>query len=320
MYYLKKIASNLLTVFLLTLVVFALLQFLPGNPVASKLGIKGVANSQRSQQLSQQFQLDLPFAVRYTVWLKKALHGDLGSSFQYENYSVTQLISQRAPTTNLLALGSFILSVIVGFSLGLLLYYRSNKKDYRVLQWITQIGLAIPHFWISLILLLIFALQLRWFPVQGRINWNDLNRLLQSFTLPWIALSIGHSALFARHLDVSLKQEHQREYVNVARTKGLSSTRLYWRHLLPNTLLTMITIMSLSLIDLLTGSIIIENIFSLPGLGSLLVNAIKFGDYPLIQGIILYYSFIIISINLITDITYGILDPRISHRKKYTKQ
>jgi len=312
MYLLRRILSAILTILMLTIFLFLMLQVIPGDPVLSKLGPDELeANPELAVQLREEFELDKPIVVRYTNWLKRSMKGDLGDSFKYTNYNVNELITQRLPTTLVLTFLSLFIIIIFGIPLGIFLSKREGTRFGDIANILSQVGLALPGFWVAILLLGIFGAKLGWFPIRGRIDFNNILSTLRSLVLPVFSLSIGGIASVARYLKTAIIQEKDKDYVLVAQSKGLNDDEIFKHHIFKNSLIPVTTIIGLIFIGLMTGSILIENVFSLSGIGNLLITAINSSDYPVIQGVVLYYSIIVVFVSLVLDIVYLIIDPRI---------
>jgi peptide/nickel transport system permease protein len=317
MYYLKRTLTAFATIFFVTVFLFLLLQVVPGDPVLSRIGMDEMEfNPRLVEQLTREFELDKPIIERYTNWIFRVVKGDLGNSFNYSNYTVNELIAQRITTTVLLAFLSLILVIIIGIPLGILLAKTEDTLGGDLLNAFSQIGLALPNFWVAIIALWLFGSVLGWFPIRGRIDFNNLALTIRSLILPVVTLSIGGIASVARYLKTSLIEEKEKDYVIVAKSKGVADSTIMKKHVFRNSLIPVTTVIGLLFISLMTGSIIIENVFSLSGLGSLLITSINANDYPVIQGVVLYYSIIVVLTTLLLDVLYVMIDPRIKLGKR----
>ena len=315
MSYIKRIISAITNVIVVSLIVFLIFELLPGDPVIARMGTEG--NAVLEEQLREQFGLNRPLYERYLSWLGEALSGNLGESYSYTNYSVVELIRGRLVTTLSIAVGTLLTVVTLSIPLGVWLAKNEEKRYVRVIKVLSQIGFSLPSFWVGIILLLIFSLKLKLVPVIGRIDWiRSPQKSMEALFLPILSLSIGGIPLVSHYLSNAMRDESQRDYVRVARSKGLRKGEIFNRHILRNSLISVVTILGMITISLVTGTIVIENVFALSGLGTLLVQGINQKDYPLVQGIILYISIAIVFINFVIDILYSIIDPRIRVRGK----
>lgn len=310
MNYLKRLLSAAVTVIVVSLIVFLMFQMLPGDPVLARLGTEG--NAILEARLREELGLNQPLYVRYFKWFLGVLKGDLGKSFSYSNYAVIDLIKSRLVTTLSIAAGTLVTVIALSIPLGVWIAKNSQKKYVKVIKAVSQIGFSIPSFWLAIILLMIFSMKLKMLPAIGTINWSRYPmRTFLSLILPVISLSIGTIPMVSHYLSNAMADENRRDYVRIARSKGLGKNEIFNKHILRNSLISVITILGMITVSLVTGTIVIENVFALPGLGTLLMQGINQKDYPLVQGIVLYISIAIVMINFVIDIIYSIIDPRI---------
>jgi peptide/nickel transport system permease protein len=283
--------------------VFALIHLVPGDPAQAMLG-EG-ATVEEVQRLRGQLGLDEPLLVQYRSFLGGILRGDLGTSFRYGT-PVTGEISARLPNTALLAVAAMLAAIVLAIPLGILAaVFRATAIDHAAMTF-ALIGISMPNFWLGPLLAILFAVQLGWLPVSGTGTPAHL-------VLPAITLGAALAAILARMTRASVLEELRELYVLAARARGLSGRRAVLRHAFRNSLIPIVTIIGLQFGAVLTGTIITETIFAWPGIGRLLIQAINFRDYPLIQGCILFISVTYVAMNLLTDLTYGYLDPRIRY-------
>lgn len=281
--------------------VFALLHLVPGDPAQVMLGESASATD--VAQLRQTLGLDRPLAEQYGLYLRGLLQGDLGTSFRY-NTPVTAEIAQRLPNTLDLALAAMSVAILIALPLGILgALYRGRAVD-QIAMTISLAGISMPNFWLGPLLAIVFAVMLGWLPVSGTGDWRHL-------VLPAVTLGAALAAILARMTRASLIEELRELYVLAARARGLSRTRAVLKHALRNSLIPVVTILGLQFGAVLTGTIITETIFAWPGVGRLLIQAINFRDYPLVQGCILFIASTYVTVNLLVDLVYGWLDPRI---------
>lgn len=309
---LKRTLSGLLTILLISMLLFFVFQVIPGNPVLSRLGSEEIDNNPvLAERLRREFKLDEPPIERYFTWLFNVFKGNLGNSFQYSR-PVTELISTRLTPTLVLTFLSMIVTVALSIPLGLFVSKKAKTSSETLYNLITQLGIAIPSFWLAIVLMWIFALRFKWFSTRSTIDFNNLELTLKSLVLPVITLSVGNISAVIRHLLNAVNNERGKQYVVFAKAKGLSDDEVLKVHVLKNSMIPIVTILGLILIDLTMGSIFVENIYNIQGLGSILIAGIKANDYPLVQGIILFYSVLVVVINYIMDLIYMKIDPRIS--------
>jgi peptide/nickel transport system permease protein len=306
----RRLPSFLLTLLLISVVTFVVVQVAPGDPAQLILGTE--APPEALADLRAQLGLDRPLPLQYLSWLSGVLRGDLGVSLRHGR-PVTELIAERLPVTLSLAILSLALAVLLAVPLGVLAAVRQHSAlDYGVLVF-AQAGLALPSFWIGILLILLFALSLRWLPSGGYVPWGE-NPLgaLRSLAMPVLALGLPVAGVLARLVRASMLEELARDHIRTARAKGLSEQQVIVRHVLRNALIPTVTLLGLQLGFLLGGSIVIEQVFALPGLGRLVLFAINNRDLPLIQGLVLFIAVLVVGINFLVDIAYTWLDPRIS--------
>ena len=283
--------------------VFALIHLVPGDPAQAMLG-EG-ASQEEVQRLRTSLGLDRPLLVQYTGFLGGLVRGDLGTSFRY-NSPVTAQITSRLGNTAKLALAAMAVAIVFAVPLGIVAaVFRGRAPDHAAMT-LALAGISMPNFWLGPLLAILFAVSLGWLPVSGTGS-------LAHLVLPAITLGAALSAILARMTRASLLEELRELYVLAARARGLSGARAVLRHAFRNSLIPVVTIIGLQFGAVLTGTIITETIFAWPGLGRLLIQAINFRDYPLIQGCILFISVTYVLMNLLTDLTYGLLDPRIRY-------
>lgn len=281
--------------------VFSLIHFIPGDPAQAMLG-EGAAPEDVAQ-LRERLGLDRPLVVQYASFLQGLLRGDLGVSLRNDQ-PVLQQILERMPATAELAFASMAVAVLIALPLGIIAaVWRGTAIDYSAMT-LSLVGISVPNFWLGPLLAIVFAVELGWLPVGGRGT-------LAHLVLPAATLGAALAAILARMTRASLLEELREPYVLAARAKGVSRTRAVLHHALRNSLIPIVTILGLQFGVVLTGAVITETIFAWPGIGRLLIQSISFRDYPTVQGCVLLIAVTYVAVNLITDLTYGFLDPRI---------
>ena len=281
--------------------VFSLIHIIPGDPAQTILGDTG--SQEEVEVLRQQLGLDRPIIEQYLTFLGGFVQGDLGTSLR-TNQSVTVMIAERIPATLELALASMICAVMFAIPLGVVAaVWRGTVIDYAAMT-LALIAVSIPNFWLGPLLALIFGVGLGWLPVSGR---GTLAHLI----MPAVSLGTGLAAILARMTRATLLEELREQYVIAARARGASKTRAILSHAFRNSLIPVVTLVGLQFGVVLTGAVITETIFAWPGIGRLLIQSISFRDYPLVQGCVLMISVAYVGVNLLTDLVYGVLDPRI---------
>jgi ABC-type dipeptide/oligopeptide/nickel transport system permease component len=281
--------------------VFSLIHMVPGDPAVAMLG-EGAAPDDVAA-LKRSMGLDRPLFEQYLSFLGGVVRGDLGRSFR-TGQPVSAMIVERVPATVELALAAMLVALLVAVPLGVVAAIHQHKWPDHAAMAFALAGISIPNFWLGPLLAIVFAVELGWLPVAGRSGWSSL-------VLPAVALGMALSAILARMTRASLLDELGELYLRAARARGVSSRRAVMAHALRNALVPLITILALQFGAVLTGSVITETIFAWPGIGRLLVQSIGFRDYPLVQGCILFIAVTYVSVNLITDVLYGTVDPRI---------
>lgn len=281
--------------------VFSLIHLVPGDPAQAMLG--DGASAQDIAELRKSLGLDRPLMEQYVTFLRHAVSGDLGRSFR-TGQPVTTMIVERVPATAELAVAAMFVAIVLAIPLGVIAaVWRGTAADYGAMTFALA-GVSIPNFWLGPLLAIVFAVELGWLPVSGRGTLGHL-------VLPAISLGLALAAILARMTRASLLDELRELYVRAARARGVSRTASVTTHALRNSMVPLLTIVALQFGAVLTGAVITETIFAWPGIGRLLIQSIGFRDYPMVQGCILLIAVTYVTVNLITDLLYGVLDPRI---------
>lgn len=308
-YFIKKICILIATLFIVSIITFGVFQILPGDPVLVMLGVD--ADPAQAEQLREELGLNDPLPQRYFDWVSGLFKGDLGTSYKY-SLPVSDLLSNRIQPTVILATLAILITIIIGLPVGIWIARRSNKWYANIVAGFSQLGLSIPSFWFGVILILIFAVNLGVMPSGGYVQWStNPIQCIRSLILPAVAISFGTTATIIRYLKTTLLDNINMDYVRTAKSKGLTDKSVVYKHVLRNALIPVITMLAMLVTDILAGSIIIETVFSLPGLGSLMTTSISSRDFPLLQSAVMYVAAIVVIINTFVDILYGIIDPRI---------
>jgi peptide/nickel transport system permease protein len=306
----RRLLQFLPIVVFATFVVFGLLQLVPGDPALALAG--DYASTARLAEIRHQYGFDQPIFVQYGIWLWHAVHGDLGLSL-FSSEPVTQLIRERLPNTILIAVYSLALACAVGIPLGVLAATRNGSKLDALVTSSASMGVALPSFWLAMILALQFSLYRHWFPTTGAADlFTDPMSAISHATLPAIALAVGVVATLARQVRSDLLEVLNQQYMRTLRAKGLSSGAILWKHGLRNVSATLLTLVGLQVNRLFSGAVVIEAVFAVPGVGSLVSYSAINKDFPVVQGVVLVLVLIVISINLLTDIVTALLDPRVA--------
>ncbi len=308
-YLIQRLLQAIPVLFLISAIVFTVTYFIPGDPAMIVLG-QG-ASEEALQAVRERLQLDQPLPIRYGVWLSDMVRGDLGNSI-LSRQPVTTLVGRALPITMYLTLFALIIAVAISIPLGTIAALKRNTWiDVLATTW-SFLGVSIPGFWLAMMLVYVFGVRLQWVPLQGYIDpRTNLGDSLKTMILPAITLGVFLSGPLTRYLRSSILQTLSLEHVVVARAKGLSQQQVLNRHILRNSFIPFITVLGIQLGYLIGGAVIVENVFTLPGIGALAVSAIGNRDYPLIQGITLVIAAGFVLINLVVDLLYAVLDPRI---------
>ena len=310
-YLLRRSLTALVSLVLASVVVFAAVLAVPGDPAAVILGMNAAPEALAAMRT--RLGLDVPAPERYGRWLLGALRGDLGESLQFQR-PVARLVADRLGVSVPLALAAALLATLFAVPIGIFAALKRGTAWDPLIVLASQMGAAVPAFWLALLLILLFAVELRWLPSGGFPGW-DVNALgsARALLLPVLALALGQGAVMTRLARAAMLDVLSQDYVRTARAKGLAARNVVGKHALRNALVTLVTVMGLSLTNVFIGSIVIEQVFSLPGLGRLALTAIGNRDYPLVQGVVLLYASTIVLLSFLVDVSYGWLDPRIRY-------
>jgi peptide/nickel transport system permease protein len=309
LFLLQRLGAFFITLLVASLVVFLVMEVLPGDPAAIMLGT-GVQEDTLAA-LRVEMGLDRPAMERYFLWLAGLASGDLGTSYTY-GVPVWELVRERIGLSLPLALIAIVLSTLLAIPLGVLAAARRNKAaDYGVMGF-TQLGIAVPNFWFAILLILLFAVHWKLLPAGGFVGWDaGFWPALRSLLLPAVALALPQAAILARVTRSSVLETLGEDYVRTARAKGLTRRAALWRHALRNALIPVVTIMGLQFSFLLAGTIIIENVFYLPGLGRLIFQAIAQRDLIVVKDLVILLAASVIVVNFVVDLLYAVIDPRL---------
>jgi len=306
---LKRLGIGFLTLAVASMVVFAVMELLPGDPARLMLGMNATAESVAA--LRNQMGLDDPILIRYLNWAGGMLVGDFGRSFTY-SAAVIDLIAERAVVSLPLALIALFLSTAIAIPVGIFAAARHGRAGDTVSMGAAQVGVAVPNFWFALMLVYVFAVWLRLVPAGGFPGWGGgLWPGLKALVLPAVALALPQAAILARVTRSAMLEVLGEDYIRTARAKGMPRRYVLWRHALRNAMIPVLTILGLQFAFLLAGTIIIENVFYLPGLGRLVFQAISQRDLIVVEGVVMLLVASVIFINLLVDLFYAVVDPRL---------
>lgn len=310
-YALKRLLQMIPALFLVSVAVFSITHLIPGDPAQILAGPN--ATDVQLAALRAQFGLDRPLWVQYFLWLQRVLQGDLGKSF-INHVPVATLLRYRIPATVELALASILVAVLIAFPLGILAALKPGSLVDFSCTLFSALSFAIPGFWLAILLILLFSLALGWLPPSGRPALaEDPVGHVRALVMPALTLGIGIAAKLTRYLRSSVLDVLQQDYVCTARAKGLHERIVLVRHALPNALIPVVTVLGLQVGDLLSGAIIVESVFAWPGVGRLTIQAVGWRDYSILQANVLFIVLAFMVVNLLTDLTYAWIDPRIRY-------
>lgn len=312
MYILRRIILLITTILLVSIITFGVFQILPGDPVRTMLGTE--ADPTQIENLRSELGLDRPLYEQYVDWMKGLLTGQLGNSIRF-SMPVKELLFDRLPITMSLAGLTLIIVLIISLPLGMFAARRQNKLSDVSLSTVTQIGMAVPSFWLGMMLILYIGLQFSFFKISGYIPWTQsVAGALSTLILPALTIAIPQIAVNFRYVRTAILEQVQLDYVRTIRSKGMSEQNVMYKHVLKNSMIPILTVFGLIMAEVVAGTIIVEQVFSLPGIGQLLITAISNRDFPLVQGIVMYITIAVVMINFIVDVLYSVLDPRIRLR------
>lgn len=310
-YLLRRLLHLVLVLFLVSLLVFIVMRLIPGDPASIMLGTEATPDMIREARAVM--GLDRPWVLQYGVWLRGLLRGDLGQSW-VTHASVVSLIGRRFPASLQLALAAAAIGVIIGVPAGVYSALRPRGVLSGLGNLAALVGICVPNFWIGQLLILVFAVQLRWLPSSGYVPlFEGPVGAFRVSVLPAVAIGIGLAGPLMRYTRSGMIEVLRSDYVRTARAKGVPETQVTVRHALRNALLSVVTVLGLQFGALFGNQIIVEEVFVWPGLGTLVLSAIGQRDYAVMQGVVLLSAAIYVILNLLTDITYGLLDPRIRY-------
>jgi peptide/nickel transport system permease protein len=309
---LGRIVSLSLSLIAASVVIFILLEIVPGDPAAFMLGLN--ATPEAAAALREVLGLTGPPIERYFGWVLGLLQGNLGISYAYK-VPVAELVADRVWISLPLAIYALTLSTLIAFPVGILAATRRNSLTDVSIMGLTQLGVAVPNFWFAMLLVLLFSVTLRWFSAGGFPGWDDPVAAMRALTLPAIALALPQASILARVMRSSLLDTLGEDYIRTARAKGLSQRQALWRHALRNALIPVLTILGLQFSFLLAGGIIIENMFFLPGLGRLIFQGITARDLIVVKSVVMLLVCAIILVTFLVDIAYALVDPRLRRQR-----
>ena len=307
----RRVLLMIPVVILVGVLTFLLIRLIPGDPAAQMLGLD--AKPQEIEALRQKMGLDKPIYTQFFIWAGKVLQGDLGHSI-FLNQPVSVAIVEHLECTLSLALLALTYALLVAVPIGVIAAVKQNAWQDKLVMGFALFGVSAPSFWLGLVAIFVFAVYLGWFPSQGYEMLKDgMRQWLWFIALPALSLGVQTAALIARMTRSSTLEVLRQDYIRTARAKGLVERTVVFKHALKNGLIPVLTVVGMTLGQLLGGAVITETVFSLPGIGQLVITAIKNRDYPMVQGVIMFIAMTYVCVNLLVDILYGWLDPRIKY-------
>jgi peptide/nickel transport system permease protein len=307
----RRLAALVVTLFFVSVLVFVVIRVLPGDPALIIMGTEG--SPEAAARLREAMGLNRPIPVQYAEWVGGVLAGEFGRSIQYD-VPVGRLILSRLQVTVPLTLMAAAFMALAAIPLGIFAATRHRRWGDHLAMTLSQLGIAVPAFWAGLLLILLFSVRLGWARAGGFDGWGEgIWTAFTSLFLPALALGLFQFAILTRTTRSAILEVFREDYVKTARAKGLPETSVLVKHTLGNAMIPVVTVVGLQLGQLLAGSIVLESVFSLPGLGRLALGAISARDLPVVQGVVLFVASLIVSINVAVDVLYGFLDPRIRY-------
>ena len=313
-YLIQRLFISILVVFLVSLFAFSLMQVLPGDPARLALGWE--ASQDDVDALRRDLNLDKPLLIQYWLWIKDLLNGNFGKSIMY-NRPIGNILAERLPRTVAIGVPALIIAVMFGIGSGIISAIRRGKLIDQVLTFLMTMGVGTPVFWVGILGIYVFAIGLKILPIQGFVSpFDDFGKYVHKAILPVFCLSLGLIASVARQTRSNMLEVINQDFIRTARANGIAERSVIFKHALRNALIPIITIIALQMRIVIGGSLLVEQVFNIAGLGSLLTAAIGGRDYLIVQGCVLLISMFTVACNLIVDILYGFVDPRIREAKR----
>lgn len=308
-YFAKKLLVMMVTLVAVSFLVFLAFEIIPGDVATSQLGTE--ATPERVAALRHELGLDRPFIVRYGEWILSYLKGDFGTSYNY-HVSVSSMIAQKIPITLTMSLIAFIITIAVSLPLGVEMAKRAGSKVDKCVYTANQLVMSVPEFFLGIIITYVFGLVLHWFKPGGYVSYTaNFGKFIAFLIFPSIAIALPKIAMTVKLLRSSIITESKKDYVRTAYSRGNSTSQVLYKHVLRNAMIPVVTFLGMVFTNMIAGSIVVEQVFNIPGLGRILLTSISNRDYPVTQAIILLIAALVIVVNFIVDIIYHILDPRV---------
>lgn len=306
----KKLSTTLITLLCISFLVYLAFDVIPGDAALAALGTDATPES--LEALREQLGLNRPFLQRYVAWLFDFIRGDFGMSYKYQ-MPVAEMIGSKLPITIIMALISFFIMIAISLPVGIYTAKHSGKLTDRLIMAVNQVMMSVPHFFMGIMITYLFGLILKFFTPGGFVSYEtDFGGFLAYIIFPCIAIAIPKIAMSVKMLRSSCIEEAKKDYVRTAYSKGNNTDKVLYRHVLRNAMIPVITMWGMTLADMLVGSIVIEQVFNIPGIGRILLTSISYRDYPVVETIIVLIAFVVIVTNFFVDLIYQLIDPRIS--------
>jgi peptide/nickel transport system permease protein len=312
----RRLIQAILILIIVSILIFLLMRLLPGDPLQLFMAENQISglSTQEYQKLQQQFGLDRSLPAQYFDWISSVFRGDLGTSIYYHD-KVNRLLAERIPVTLHLGILALIFSSIVGIIAGFVCAIRRGSKLDTVITSFANLGITVPIFWLGILMIYVFGLYLKWLPIQGYISpFDNLWLNIKGLIMPVLCLSVVALASNTRQTRSSVLEVIRQDYIRTAWSKGLTEWIVIMRHTLKNSLIPVVTLLGMQVTHILGGSVLVETVFNIPGMGRLMVQSVFAQDYPVVQSMSLLISAMVVFTNIVVDISYGWLDPRIRYR------
>lgn len=308
-YFVRKVCVLILTLFAISIVTFALFHIVPGDPAAMILGTS--ASQEQLDDLREELGLNRPLTEQYVDWISGAMHGDFGNSIMYRK-PVAKLLKGKLSLTLILGAMALALVILIGIPLGVFTAGRKHALSEQLLNFVNILGISVPGFFLSILIIWIFGLLLHWFTPGRFVTFSrDPAKFFRFMIFPAIAIAIPQTCILSKYIRTAVIEEIRADYVRTARSKGSTKNRIMYVHVLKNAIISVVPLIGMIVSGIFSGSIVIEQVFGIPGIGRLLIASVTSRDYPMVQTLVMYIAILILVVNFIVDILIQILDPRI---------
>ena len=308
-YFVRKVCVLILTLFAISIVTFALFHIVPGDPAAMILGTS--ASQEQLDDLREELGLNRPLTEQYVDWISGAMHGDFGNSIMYRK-PVAKLLKGKLSLTLILGAMALALVILIGIPLGVFTAGRKHALSEQLLNFVNILGISVPGFFLSILIIWIFGLLLHWFTPGRFVTFSrDPAKFFRFFIFPAIAIAIPQTCILSKYIRTAVIEEIRADYVRTARSKGSTKNRIMYVHVLKNAIISVVPLIGMIVSGIFSGSIVIEQVFGIPGIGRLLIASVTSRDYPMVQTLVMYIAILILIVNFVVDILIQILDPRI---------